>query len=411
MGRDADWNEATSIQDRLEIQGHMPAPASGRRLNGRRGKNSPNGYLRTVVDTLMASASLQRPALSRRVGLPIHAVSDLLADLESRGFVQVTGAHGGMPGRSRLSYALRADAALAMGFDIGGTKIASALCDMRGKLLAEHTEPTSRNGADELVSQLAAIADRLCSQSGQPRFRVRNTVIGVPAAIDQSGRASLAGNLPGIEDVDLLPPLAQALGGSVVLDNDVNLALVAEAMGHPPDTMQNTAFVALGTGIGGALMVHGQLLRGAHGGAGEMGYLPLWQSAGNGWTTLEDQVGEAGIRRRYVAAGGSSRMSVQDIFAAARAGEQAALDIIEETAGFVAQGVVSILSLLDVELLVFGGSIGAREELIERVRHHVSRAWPRPVTMRRSETGGRAGLLGGVELARRHMLSGLFGPA
>lgn len=359
----------------------------------------------------MASPSLQRPALSRRIGLPRHSVSDLLGTLESRGFVHVAGTHDGLPGRSQLSYALRANAALAMGFDVGGTKISGAVCDMRGTLLAEHTEPSTRRGADALVTQIASIADRLCSHAGLPRYHVRNTTIGVPAAVDpRTGRLSLAGNMPGIEGAALLEPLTSALGGHVHLDNDVNLALVAEVRSQP-DASANMAFIALGTGIGSALMVNGHLLRGAHGGAGEIGYLPLWQLDFSGTPALENQVGEAGIRRLYVAAGGATEHSVEQIFGAAANGDHAAHQALDQAAQFVARGVVSILALVDAETVVFGGSVGAREEFIDRVRPLVSAAWPRPIVIRRSQTGSRAGLLGSVEMARQQLLADLFGPA
>lgn len=373
-------------------------------------RNSPSGYLRRLVDVLMTTNALQRPALARRLNLPRQDVSDLLAKLESRGFVNVRGAQDGVPGRSQLAYSLRVDAALAMGFDVGGTKIAAALCDMRGKILQEHTEETQRGGAEEFVAQLAAIADRLCQRAELPRYQVRNTSIGVPAVVDPAtGCLSFAGNLPGLEGIALRETLTKVLGGEVQLDNDVNLALVAETAHGKTEASGNVAFVALGTGIGAALMVDGHHLRGAFGGAGEIGYLPLWQLEPAGTATMENQIGEAGIRRAYVEAGGAADASVRTIFDAAAKGETAAVQTLDRTAEAVARGVVSILALVDVDQVIFGGSIGAREEFIDRVRTLVSSAWIRSIAIRRSDAGSRAGLLGSVETARQRLLNDLFG--
>lgn len=358
----------------------------------------------------MEGASLQRPALAQRIGLSRLAVSELLAGLEVRGLVQVEGRLGGAPGRSQLSYALKADAALALGFDVGGTKIAGAIADLRGQVLAEATEPTAQSGAADLVAQLGSMTDALCRQAGVPRFRLRTGAVGIPAAVHPvTADLSLAGNLPGLEGGNLRSSLSEALGVTILIDNDVNLALLAEVgQGNGP-RQENAAFIALGTGIGGALMINGRLLRGAHGGAGELGYMPLWQIDGPGVPSLEERVGEAGIRRDYVSRGGDAAHSVRDIFAAAEGSNPAAQGALDAAAHHTARAALALLALLDPDLLIFGGSIGARPEFIERVERLVSATWMRPIQIVRSRSGGRAGLLGALELARSDLLDELFG--
>lgn len=358
----------------------------------------------------MGGESLQRPAIAHRIGLSRLAVSELLAELEVRGLVQVEGALGGAPGRSQLSYAIRPDAALTLGFDIGGTKVAGAIADLRGRILAELTEPTAQDNALALVSQLDRMAGAMCEMADMPRFRLRRAAIGVPAAVHpQDFTLSLAGNLPGLEGGHLRTALENALGLDVLIDNDVNLALLAEVSQGAARGRSNVAFLALGTGIGGALMIDGRLLRGAHGGAGEMGYMPLWQMEAPGMAALEDRVGEAGIRRAYVAAGGSDGSSVRDIFAAAEANEAIALETLDAIGAQVARALLVVLALVDPDCVVFGGSIGARPEFIARVGRHVANAWMRPIHIARSSSGGRAGLIGALELARRTMLDEMFG--
>ena len=358
----------------------------------------------------MGGESLQRPALAQRIGLSRLAVSELLASLEVLGLVRVEGALGGAPGRSQLSYALKADAALVLGFDVGGTKVAGAIADLRGQILAEITEPTAQTGAADLVAQLGRITEALCRSADVPRFRLRVGAVGVPAAVHPAtADLSLAGNLPGLEGSNLQAGLREALGVDVLIDNDVNMALLAEVGQGGARDRQNAAFIALGTGIGGALMINGRLLRGAHGGAGEIGYMPLWRIDAPGVPSLEEQVGEAGIRRAYVAAGGDPAHTVRDIFAAAGEGTHTALLVLDQAAEHVARAVLALLALLDPDLIVFGGSIGARSEFIARVERLVAATWLRPIGIVRSQSGGRAGLLGALELARGHLLEDLFG--
>ncbi|UJW84782.1 ROK family protein [Devosia sp. SL43] len=358
----------------------------------------------------MTGEPLQRPALSQRVGLSKLAVSELLASLEKLGMVKVEGQLGGAPGRSQLSYALQADAALVLGFDIGGTKVAGAIADLRGEVLAELTEPTAQTGATDLIAQLARMADALCRTASIPRFRLRTAAVGVPAAVHPlTADLSLAGNLPGLEGGNLLAGLQDALRVDILIDNDVNLALLAEVGQDGAPDRQNAAFIALGTGIGGALMINGQLLRGAHGGAGEVGYMPLWRIDAPGIPSLEEQVGETGIRHAYVAAGGDPTHTVRDIFTAAEAGSASALWVLDQAAEHVARAVLALLALLDPDLVVFGGSIGARPEFIQRVSSLVASTWLRPVSIVRSRSGSRAGLLGALKLARGQLLDDLFG--
>jgi len=358
----------------------------------------------------MPGEPLQRPALAQRIGLSKLAVSELLAGLEVRGLVQVEGKLGGAPGRSQLSYALKADAALVLGFDVGGTKIAGAVADLRGQVLAETTEMTVQSGPADLVAQLSRMTDELCRAAGVPRFRLRTGAVGIPAAVHPTtADLSLAGNLPGLEGGNLRSGLREALGVNVLIDNDVNLALLAEVGQGSEPRKENAAFIALGTGIGGALVINGRLLRGAHGGAGEIGYMPLWQIDGPGVPSLEERVGEAGIRHDYVDRGGDIAHTVRDIFAAAADGNRAAQGALDAAAHHVARAALALLALLDFDLLIFGGSIGSRPEFIDRVERLVSATWLRPIQIVRSRSGGRAGLLGALELARADLLDELFG--
>lgn len=374
--------------------------------------NSQAGYLRLLAESMMDGEARQRPALAQRVGLSRLAISELLSSLESRGLVTVEGLLGGAPGRSHLSYSLRPDAALALGFDVGGTKVAGALVDLLGRIVVERSEATDRSGAEGLASQLARMADELFAEAGVPRFRLHAAAAGVPAAVHPAtAELSLAGNLPGLESNGFQSRLCGALGIDILIDNDVNLALLAESATDIGASAQNVAFIGLGTGIGGALMVNGRLLRGAHGGAGELGYMPLWSIESPGVAALEDRVGEAGIRRSYVALGGDSDHSVRDIFVAAEDGSTPASTALDEAASHVARAVLTVLAVLDIDRVVFGGSIGARPEFIARVDRVVRASWMRPIAMTGSQHGSRAGLIGALELARRHLLDDLFGPA
>lgn len=398
-----DWQANQTTKAQAAAEGRLAQPP------GRR-------HLRQLADVLIESGALQRPALAKRVGISKQAISELLSVLEQRGLVQVDGPFNGLPGRSTQSYALRPSAALALGFDIGGTKIAAALTDLRGAVLAETIEPTAHGDLDQLVGQLVELANGLARKAGAQRFRIQACTAGVPAAVNPAtGILNLAANLPGLVAVNLQARLTLALGCPVFIENDVNLALLGEVADGCGKGKSDIAFLALGTGVGAGLMVNGRLLRGATGGAGEIAYLPLpdhqtsKRSLAQGH--FETVVGEAGIREAFARRGGAPDLSVRAIFDLAAAGDARALQTIEELAGHVALGIISLIALVDPELVVLGGSVGARPELIERVRRELELRFDRPVPIMASNTGARAGLAGALETARQNLLADLFGQA
>ena len=159
------------MEDRLKNQ------PPGRNASQRSQPYSPVGdergspLLRRLVDVLLARQSVQRPTLARQTNLPLQVISDLLAELESRGLVVVNGRFNGIPGRSNLSYTLAAAAAAAMAAHISETGIEVALCDLRGAVLISESAPFVPGGPG-LDDRLGIAVRRACEQAGIERFRI-----------------------------------------------------------------------------------------------------------------------------------------------------------------------------------------------------------------------------------------------
>src|SRR6202045_593355 len=150
--------------------------------------------------------------------------------------------------------------------DLGGTKLAAAIADARGGIVAELTEPTDRRGAAYVAEQIAACADKLAKTVGIEVTRARHVMVGVPGAIDpRTGRVSLTPNIAGLEDFDVLGFLSGRFGPDVAIENDVNLAMLGEHALGCASRCRNAAFLALGTGAGLGLLIDDKLFRGARG--------------------------------------------------------------------------------------------------------------------------------------------------
>jgi predicted NBD/HSP70 family sugar kinase len=287
--------------------------------------------------------------------------------------------------------------------DLGGTKLAAAMVDARGRIVAEVTEPTDSRGGAHVAGQIAASADRLARTVGIEVAQVRHVMVGIPGAIDPlTGRVSLTPNVTGLQDFDILDYLRGRFGPDVKIENDVNLAMLGEQALGCASECRNAAFLALGTGAGLGLLIDGKLFRGARGSAGEIADLPLGRDPTSQTAStagaFELEVGSLAIVDRYRRQGGAGAdaVTVRDIFSLLQAGDAVAASVLDTTARWVALAVATLQSLLDLELIVFGGSIGVRPELFERVRQVLPALFPRPINIEPSRLGDRAGLVGAV---------------
>ena len=283
--------------------------------------------------------------------------------------------------------------------DLGGTKLATAIADARGRIVAELTEPTDPRGGAYVAEQIAACADKLAAGIEVPR--TRHVMVGVPGAVDpRTGRVSLTPNIPGLQDFDVLGYLRDRFGPDVAIENDVNLAMLGEQALGCASGCHNAAFLALGTGAGLGLLIDDKLFGGAHGAAGEIAYLPIahdpTSQIPSTASAFELEVGSLAIVDRYRRQGGTAAVTVRDIFRLLEEGDEVAASVLDTTARLVALAVATLQSLLDLEIIVFGGSIGVRPELYERVRKALPALFSRPINIAPSQLGDRAGLIGAV---------------
>ncbi|MBS0365245.1 MAG: ROK family protein [Proteobacteria bacterium] len=292
-------------------------------------------------------------------------------------------------------------AAYCFAADLGGTKLAAAIADARGSIVAELTEATDRRGAAQVAEQIAGCADKLAKTVGIEVTQARQVMVGIPGAVNPgTGRVSLTPNIAGLEDFDILGYLRGRFAAHVTIENDVNLAMLGEYALGCASGCRNAAFLSLGTGTGLGLLIDGRLFRGARGLAGEIADLPIGRDpASNSPSasgTFEHEVSSLAIVDRYRLQGGTAATTVRNIFRLLEQGDDVAASVLDTTARWVALALVTLQSLLDLDLVVLGGSIGVRPELYERVRLALPALFSRPIAIAPSALGDRAGLIGAV---------------
>jgi predicted NBD/HSP70 family sugar kinase len=211
----------------------------------------------------------------------------------------------------------------------------------------------------------------------------------------------MAPNISGLDHLNVVGLLSEKLGSSVVLENDINLALLGEIWHGCAQNVNNVAFLALGSGVGLGLYINGRLVRGENGAAGEIGYLPIGgdplQAECRVQGCLEYQVGATGVVRRYGEAGGSDVDSERQVFERAQAGDAIAASVVDETARLTALAAATVIATVDPQLLVLGGSVGARPDFADKVARVLLQLSARPV--------------GALSVALRRLHDDIFGVA
>ncbi|MBS3651702.1 ROK family protein [Pseudaminobacter sp. 19-2017] len=369
--------------------------------------------LRTVVRILLDRGAVSRAELARLTGLSKQTMSEVFRHLEDGGWVQMAGRTQGAVGRSAAIYEVCADRALVFGADVGGTKIQAALADMRGRIVSELVEPTDARGGRHVIEQLARINATLASRAGLPADRVLVGSVGIPGAFDlRSKRLFMVPNIAGLEGSFFAKELEALVTFDVAVGNDVNMAAKGELWMGEGKGIDNFVFIALGTGVGMGIINERRILRGARGAAGEIATLPVGASGYDARTfhsgVLETMIGSAAIRDRYEGAGGQPGLTVRQIIDRIEGGDRIAGATLDEVARTLAEAILAVSAIVDPERVVLGGSIGARTELLDRVRHFLPLCMPTPPECTISRLGSRAALYGTIASSLDLLYENLF---
>jgi predicted NBD/HSP70 family sugar kinase len=363
-----------------------------------------------LLEHIRQRGPCSRAELARVSGLSKPTVSLALDNVEQAGLVRIAGQRTGMPGRSARLYEIRPDAGLVLGLDIGHKYVRGAIADLSGEIRTRSSMPARASSVRGRVDELTGLADMLCENVGVARASLTQTVIGSPGVYDPRRNAmKLTGGLRGWDRPAALAGLREAFGPSLVMENDVDAAALAErALGHGRD-VDHFAFVHIGTGIGMGLVLGGQLLRGAHGVAGEIAFLPL--SGGSGADehevrkrgTLETAASASGVVRAARRRGMRGPVSAQRVFEAAASGDERAAAVVAEEARLVAQTICAVITVVDPSLVVLGGGIGRAPGFAEAVAAELEPIAPVMPAIRVSALGTDAVVDGclaaGTELA------------
>ncbi len=265
-------------QPAAEARGRPGTPSLLRELNDR-----------AALDLLLRGGMLTRTQISEYTGVSKVTVAQMLARLEERGLVTIVGEQAGNRGPNAALYSVVPSSAYVAGLYMESDLVSAEVADVTGRRVAEVS--VNPNGADDPTELVREVIERACASAGVDLARLSALVIGSPGVVDpQTGDPRLAVNLPAWHE-GALDALRGVLHKPVVIENDVNLAAMAERAAGAATGADDFVLVWLGGGLGLATMLGGQLHRGTAGAAGEIGYLPVHGAPLHTDITLPDNGG------------------------------------------------------------------------------------------------------------------------
>jgi len=396
-------------QPAAEARGRPGTPSLLRELNDR-----------AALDLLLRGGMLTRTQISEYTGVSKVTVAQMLARLEERGLVTIVGEQAGNRGPNAALYSVVPSSAYVAGLYMEADLVSAEVADVTGRRVAEVS--VNPNGADDPTELVRGVIERACASAGVDVARLSALVIGSPGVVDpRTGDPQLAVNLPAWHE-GALDALRGVLHKPVVIENDVNLAAMAERAVGAAAGADDFVLVWLGGGLGLATMLGGQLHRGTAGAAGEIGYLPVHGAPLHTDITLPDNGGfqllAGGAAVRALAAGyGFPAPTAAEALRAALSSESAeSAAFLDDLAQRVAVGVASVCVVLDPGLVVLGGEVGRAggAALAARVAAGVAAICPaRPRVVPTGVPGEpvlRGAMLAAVDQARAALLASVADP-
>ena len=308
-----------------------------------------------------------------------------------------------------------------VGIDLGGTNTKIGLVDKEGNMYFNISVKTdSIEGYEKTIARLSNILLEQIKEAQINIEDVHGIGIGVPGPVVGEKTVKFWANFPWPREVDLASEFEKHLGRKVKVDNDVNVITLGEMWKGAGKGHSNVLGIAIGTGIGGGIIVNGQLVSGKNGTGGEIGHTKLvmdgklcgcgqkgcWEAYASATGLIREAQGRLIVNKKnqlYEMTKGRD-LEAKDVFDAAKAGDKFAVDIVDYEAEYLALGISNLLNTLDPEIVVLGGGVSlAGDFLIDRVKEKLKKyALPSALEglkIVQAELGNDAGILGAAYLA------------
>jgi glucokinase-like ROK family protein len=382
-----------------------------------------------VLRVLHKENRVSRADISRLTRLTAATVSSIVRKLEKANVLRVSGPALSKGGRKSLLVEFNPDAFYLLGVDIGVAKAVSVIIDLHGNIIRKERIAVSQNLAREAITErIFTLIDDTMNGSGELRKKVMGIGISFPGSIDvERGICLRAPNLPAWHDLAIVDLFQRRFNLPCCVENDARAMALGEARFGNGRGRKNIFAILIGRGIGGGIIVNGELYRGSGSTAGEFGHITVNPTgpvcACGNWGCLEVMASGTSIassaarivksgrptRIGDLAGGDPEQISTETVAQAWREGDHIAGMLMREAANYIGIGLSSVINLLSPELILIGGGVSlAGEAFIDRIRETIAeRAYTaafRPPEIALSGLGPDANCIGAAVLVFEKLL-------
>jgi glucokinase len=317
---------------------------------------------------------------------------------------------------------------LILAVDLGGTNVRVGAVDLEGRILRRISFPTQASlGREKVMGNILSKIRKVLAGFPREEFEVIGGGFGIPGAILlDKGIVTQSPNLPDWKDYDVRSPLQDGLGIPIFIENDANAFTLGEGWLGSARGVKDFCCLTLGTGVGGGIVLNGDIWHGAEGKAGEIGHMvievdgPLCQCGSSG--CLEVFASGSAIRRMAIEAiegneetdlvqrcgGQIEAITSRAVYESARDGDPLSREIFRRMGGYLGVGLANLVNLLNVKLMVIGGQVSEAWDLfIDPARRELERrslgSMGKGVKVKKAGCGNDSGILGAAYIVKKGM--------
>lgn len=312
-----------------------------------------------------------------------------------------------------------------IGIDVGGTKISSALFDIRGDLISKEVGQVADRKGNEVIDLIVSLAQGLIVMGRQSNYQIAAIGLCVPGIYNPQEGTAWAPNIPGWDHIPIWHELRNRLDEpsmNIVIESDRSCYILGEIWKGAARDCTDAIFMSVGTGIGAGILANGQIIAGRSGIGGAIGWMALeppydkkydpWGNfehfaSGNGLARYASEILQnTRISKSLLKVPGSKGITSYDIFEAYEKNDSVSTIVIEKAVSYWGMAVANLISIFNPQKIIFGGGVfGPAHQFIGKIKEEAS-LWAQPLAMKEvtlllSALGGDAGLIGAGYLAFR----------
>lgn len=352
----------------------------------------------TVLRVVRDYGPVTRPEISKITGLSSTTATFTVNDLVDSGLLRVASQGVRSVGRPPVFFELEENSRFAIGIQIEQSYLRASLVNLKAETLTTVKKPCDATHVTDTLDTLAELIQSLLATIDN--HRILGIGISSPGQVDSNEGIVVRAMNTGWAHVHIARELdARGIKLPISVDNDANLAALAEQGFGASESVHDLVFITIGTGVGAGLIINGRIYSGASFDAGEIGHLIVTQ---NGRQCicgergcLEAQVSEPALKQIYQERGGQPDKPLEDIIEGAIAGDRIASQVLQEASENLAIGISNIVQVVNPQVVIISGAITAAEGiLLPTIERLLKNRFRNKATIRTSQFGDRAPMIG-----------------